>query len=109
MQHLLSNPFSALSLTSLTTHIQNTVPQSWFNSCKIWPAVTAFSFAFVPLEYRSLVAGVVAIGWQTYLSLLDQRAKRAERERRLGSGEDMGEEERGRGTVDVRTDANCAA
>lgn len=33
------------------------------------------------LEYRSLVAGVVAIGWQTYLSILDQRVRRAEAER----------------------------
>lgn len=34
------------------------------------------------LEYRSLVAGVVAIGWQTYLSLLDSRVRRAEREKK---------------------------
>jgi hypothetical protein len=80
MQHLLSTPWSLVSFDSLATHVTNTVPTSIINSCKIWPAVTAFSFAFVKLEYRSLVAGVVAIGWQTYLSLLDQREKRRERE-----------------------------
>ncbi|KAF2741952.1 hypothetical protein M011DRAFT_299232 [Sporormia fimetaria CBS 119925] len=86
MQHLLSNSWDDISLQSLGTHIRNTVPTSWYNSCKIWPAVTAFSFTFVNLEYRSLVAGVVAIGWQTYLSLVDARAKRAEREREKSMG-----------------------
>ncbi|KAF2204116.1 hypothetical protein GQ43DRAFT_446956 [Delitschia confertaspora ATCC 74209] len=58
----------------IVERIRNTVPVSWVNSCKIWPVVTAFSFAYVPLEYRSIFGGVIAIGWQTYLSLLNQRA-----------------------------------
>jgi protein Mpv17 len=37
--------------------IRNTVPTSWVNSLKLWPAVTAFSFAFVPLHFRSIFAG----------------------------------------------------
>ncbi|KAI1437223.1 hypothetical protein GGR50DRAFT_646803 [Xylaria sp. CBS 124048] len=56
----------------------NTVPVSFVNSCKLWPAVTAFSFAFIPLEYRSVFAGVIAVGWQTYLSFLNSRAERLE-------------------------------
>ncbi|KAI0458748.1 hypothetical protein F5B21DRAFT_404815 [Xylaria acuta] len=56
----------------------NTVPVSWINSCKLWPAVTAFNFAFVPFEYRSIFGGVVAVGWQTYLSFLNGRAERLE-------------------------------
>jgi len=43
--------------------IKRTVPISFVNSCKLWPAVTAFSFTFVPLEYRSLFAGFIAVGW----------------------------------------------
>lgn len=53
-----------------------TVPKSWVNSCKVWPAVTAFSFWAVPVDLRSPFAGVIAIGWQTYLSVLNQRAAR---------------------------------
>ncbi|KAI0409004.1 hypothetical protein F4802DRAFT_308711 [Xylaria palmicola] len=56
----------------------NTVPVSFVNSCKLWPAVTAFNFAFIPFEYRSVFGGVVAVGWQTYLSFLNARAERLE-------------------------------
>ncbi|KAI1369676.1 hypothetical protein F5Y08DRAFT_292635 [Xylaria arbuscula] len=56
----------------------NTVPVSFINSCKLWPAVTAFNFAFVPFEYRSIFGGVIAVGWQTYLSFLNRRAERLE-------------------------------
>ena len=37
--------------------IKRTVPQSWINSCKLWPAVTAFSFWKVLPQYRSVFAG----------------------------------------------------
>jgi hypothetical protein len=33
---------------------------------------------YIPLQYRSIFGGVIAIGWQTYLSLLNQRAAREE-------------------------------
>lgn len=49
---------------------------SWVNSMRIWPAVTAVNFAFVPPELRSLVPGLVAVGWQCYLSILNQRTAR---------------------------------
>jgi hypothetical protein len=55
--------------------IKQTVPISYVNSCKVWPAVTAFSFTFVPVEYRSLFAGFIAVGWQTYLSFLNRSAE----------------------------------
>ena len=51
----------------------NTVPVSWKNSWKVWPAVTAFNFTFVPWQYRNVFAGVIAVGWQTYLSWLNRR------------------------------------
>lgn len=74
MQSFLSGATPA----EIVERIKNTVPVSWINSCKIWPAVTAFMFTFIPLEYRSIFGGVIAIGWQTYLSLLNQRAAAAE-------------------------------
>ena len=46
--------------------------------------MTAFLFSFVPPENRSIFAGVAAIGWQTYLGLVNQRAK----VRELSSGGD---------------------
>lgn len=58
--------------------IRDTVPTSWWNSCKFWPAVTAFSFTFVPVQHRNAFAGVLAIGWQTYLGVVNQEAARRE-------------------------------
>ena len=62
------------SFDEIVERIRNTVPTSWINSCKVWPVVTAFSFTYIPIQYRSIFGGVIAIGWQTYLSLLNQRA-----------------------------------
>lgn len=70
MQSLLTG----MTIPETIERIKNTVPVSWINSCKLWPAITAFSFAFIPIEYRSIFGGVIAIGWQTYLSMLNQRA-----------------------------------
>ncbi|KAH9908294.1 hypothetical protein F4778DRAFT_343140 [Xylariomycetidae sp. FL2044] len=67
-------------------HIRRTVPTSFVNSWKIWPAVTAFNFAFVPLEYRSIFAGCVAVGWQTYLSFLNRQAEIAQEAEGLKKG-----------------------
>jgi hypothetical protein len=67
----------------------NTVPVSFINSCKLWPPITAFSFAFIPFEYRAIFGGVIAVGWQTYLSFLNGRAERLEALRqKLGKEED---------------------
>lgn len=56
----------------------HTVPVSWKNSWKVWPAVTAFSFTFIPWQYRNVFAGVIAIGWQTYLSWLNRNEENRE-------------------------------
>lgn len=101
MQALLSGQHSPLTwegICGIGEHIARTVPTSFVNSCKLWPAVTAFSFAFVPVEFRSVFAGVVAVGWQTYLSLLNRRAEVEERgeEEAEKLGEKMGKVESAR-------------
>ena len=63
------------TLAETWERVRRTVPVSCANSLRLWPAVTAFSFAYVPLEYRSVFAGGIAVGWQTYLSLLNRRAE----------------------------------
>lgn len=52
------------------------LPVSIKNSVKLWPAVTAFSFMYVPAQFRNVFAGCIAVGWQTYLSWLNQKAAR---------------------------------
>lgn len=91
MQALLSGD----SLEEAWERIKRTVPTSFVNSCKLWPAVTAFNFTYIQPQYRALFAGqslrgnlstyadiytgVVAVGWQSYLSWLNQRAAKEER------------------------------
>jgi hypothetical protein len=70
------------NLVEVWDRIRRTVPTSLVNSVKLWPAVTAFSFTFVPMEYRSVFAGVIAVGWQTYLSYLNRIAEQEEESRR---------------------------
>ncbi|OAR00747.1 hypothetical protein LLEC1_06125 [Akanthomyces lecanii] len=71
MQALLSGE----SLAGIVQRLQDTVPRSWQNSWKIWPAAMTFNLALVPLEYRALFSGIIAIGWQTYLSWMNRQAE----------------------------------
>jgi protein Mpv17 len=81
MQSLLSGD----TLPEVWDRITRTVPISMINSCKLWPAFTAFSFTFITPQYRSIFAGFIAIGWQTYLSYLNRKAEVAEAAERAGS------------------------
>lgn len=78
MQSLLSGD----GFTDAWERIKRTVPTSFVNSCKLWPAVTAFNFTYVLPQYRALFAGIVAVGWQSYLSLLNFRAAKEEKRRK---------------------------
>lgn len=70
MQSLLAGA----SLTETWERVKRAVPPSIINSLKLWPAVTAISFMYVPAHFRALFGGTVAVGWQTYLSWLNQKA-----------------------------------
>lgn len=54
--------------------LKKALPISIKNSVKLWPAVTGFSFMYVPPQFRNVFSGVIAVGWQTYLSWLNQKA-----------------------------------
>lgn len=58
--------------------ITATVPISIVNSLKLWPAVTAFSFWFVPAQYRFMFSGIFAVAWQCYLSFLNRKEEKIE-------------------------------
>lgn len=72
------------NLVEVGERIKRTVPTSMVNSVKLWPVVTAINFTFIPIEYRSVFAGVIAVGWQTYLSWLNRLAEEEETVQRLG-------------------------
>ncbi|KAI4148908.1 MAG: hypothetical protein LQ340_004881 [Diploschistes diacapsis] len=66
--------------------VRRTVPTGMWNALKLWPAVTAVNLWAVPLEFRAVFAGVVAVGWQGYLSWLNRRAERG---RKIREGVEM--------------------
>ena len=66
------------STEQIWDRVKRTVPTSMINSLKLWPAVTAFNFTFIDPQYRSVFAGVIAIGWQTYLSYLNRKTEVAQ-------------------------------
>ncbi|KAF4301329.1 Protein SYM1 [Botryosphaeria dothidea] len=70
---------SGATFEELVERVKIAVPVSWVNSCKLWPAVTAFSFTFIQPQFRSIFAGFIAIGWQSWLTLLNQRAAAQEK------------------------------
>ncbi|KAF2401923.1 hypothetical protein EJ06DRAFT_491768 [Trichodelitschia bisporula] len=40
----------------------------------VWPAVQAVNFTYVPLAHRVLVVNVVALGWNSYLAVINGRS-----------------------------------
>ncbi|EEP82350.1 conserved hypothetical protein [Uncinocarpus reesii 1704] len=84
MQSLLAGA----SLEDTWERVKKAVPNSVMNSLKLWPGVTAFLFLYVEPQFRSIVSGVVAVGWQTYLSWLNQKAAKEVREAAaIGAGD----------------------
>jgi protein Mpv17 len=103
MQSLLSGD----SPPEIWERIKRTVPTSIMNSCKLWPAVTAFNFTFIDPQYRSIFAGFIAVGWQTYLSYLNRTAEIAEAAQRAING-DGGDEKGDIETVQASTENTAA-
>lgn len=103
MQSLLSGD----SPPEIWERIKRTVPTSIINSYKLWPAVTAFNFTFIDPQYRSIFAGFIAVGWQTYLSYLNRTAEIAEAAQRAING-DGGDEKGDIETVQASTENTAA-
>lgn len=76
MQSLLAGA----SLEDTWERLKKALPSSLINSVKLWPGITAFMFLYVDPQYRNVFSGVIAVGWQTYLSWLNQKAAREVRE-----------------------------
>ncbi|XP_052763091.1 protein Mpv17-like isoform X3 [Mya arenaria] len=83
-QLLFAPPFLAYFLTvmellkgdrlpEIKAKLQDDYPDIIKTNYKIWPAVQALNFTFVPVTYRVLVVNLVAVGWNTYLAWMSEK------------------------------------
>lgn len=104
--------FTAQSLLSGTSFpetwelVKKAVPTSILNSVKLWPAVTAFMFMYIEPQFRYLFSGGIAVGWQTYLSWLNQKAKKEIADSEEESS--LSEEKRNRFSQSLRVAGNTS-
>ncbi|KAI8077738.1 uncharacterized protein BX664DRAFT_343373 [Halteromyces radiatus] len=62
------------SLNEIKEKFETSYFKGLMNAYRFWPFANLFVFSMVPLMYRPLVNGTFAIGWNSYLSYLNQNA-----------------------------------
>ena len=70
---------AAQGINGAIERVKHTVPKSLPRSFLYWPLVTALNFTYVPPQSRSVVTGIFAVVWQSYLSLLNAQAQKYEK------------------------------
>ncbi|KAG0644896.1 hypothetical protein HOY80DRAFT_1950 [Tuber brumale] len=64
--------------------VRRKLRDNWLQGLKanwtVWPGVQLVNFRFVPLEHRLLVVNLISLGWNSYLSYLNQQGKGKEGE-----------------------------
>ncbi|GAN11049.1 protein sym1 [Mucor ambiguus] len=66
--------FEGKSLQEIKDKLSSGYTTALVGNYKIWPAVQVVNFYFTPLNYRLMVTNVVALGWNAYLSTVNQRS-----------------------------------
>lgn len=66
--------FEGKSLSEIKDKLTTGYTTALIGNYKIWPAVQVVNFYFTPLNYRLMVTNVVALGWNAYLSTVNQRS-----------------------------------
>ena len=53
------------------------IETTWWPALKanwmLWPFVQVINFSFIPLQHRVFFANIVSIGWNSYLSWINNR------------------------------------
>lgn len=67
---------------------------------KIWPAFQFINFYFIPSNYRSLATSTVSLGWNSFLSVLNQKVIKSNHMVDLEMTKDMKKEKEEKSTED---------
>ncbi|KAG2225570.1 hypothetical protein INT45_013681, partial [Circinella minor] len=65
------------SVNQIQEKLENGYTTAVLANYKIWPAVQLINFYFTPLNYRLMVSNIVSLGWNAYLSLVNQSSSAA--------------------------------
>ncbi|KAI9344725.1 hypothetical protein BD770DRAFT_397376 [Pilaira anomala] len=66
--------FEGKSIDEIKNKLSTGYTTALIGNYKLWPAVQVVNFYFTPLNYRLMVTNCVALGWNAYLSVLNQRS-----------------------------------
>ncbi|KAI8391348.1 integral membrane protein mpv17 pmp22 family [Radiomyces spectabilis] len=66
--------FEGKSVDEIRSKLQTNYGTAVISNYKLWPAVQFANFYLIPLNHRLMVTNVVALGWNAYLSLVNQRS-----------------------------------
>ncbi|KAH6574361.1 hypothetical protein BASA50_001697 [Batrachochytrium salamandrivorans] len=77
------------SFSEVGTKLSAGYPDALVSNYKLWPAVQMINFYLVPLHYQALFVNVIALGWNTYLSVLNRRSGLAAVEQAEKTMEDL--------------------
>jgi protein Mpv17 len=65
------------NLTEIKQKFENSYYNGLMNSYRYWPFVNMFTFAIIPVHYRPIVGSCFGIGWNSYLSHMNQKSGNA--------------------------------
>jgi protein Mpv17 len=65
------------SMDEIKQKFQNSYSNGLINSYCYWPFVNMFTFAIIPVHYRPIVNSCFGIGWNSYLSHMNQKSGKA--------------------------------
>ncbi|KAI8972040.1 sym-1 [Mycotypha africana] len=65
--------FEGRQIQEINTKLSDGYTTALIGNYKIWPAVQFINFYLTPLNYRLMVTNFVALGWNAYLSTVNQR------------------------------------
>ncbi|KAL7748270.1 Protein required for ethanol metabolism [Sorochytrium milnesiophthora] len=63
-----------LDMGEIREKLRNSYWTGLVSNWKVWPGIQLLNFYFVPVNHRTLVVNTVALGWNTYLSDLNNKA-----------------------------------